>query len=672
MFAKVLIANRGEIACRIIRTARRLGIGTVAVYSDADRKALHVRRADEACRIGPAEAKASYLDIESILAAAKETRADAVHPGYGFLAENAAFAEAAARAGLVFVGPGPQAIRDLGSKSRAKAIMEKAGVPTVPGYHGMAQDDATFASEAKRIGFPVLVKAAAGGGGRGMRVVAAPAELAQALASARREAEAAFADPTLLLEKYLSRPRHVEVQVFADAFGNLVHLFERDCSLQRRHQKIVEEAPAPGLSPQLRRRLGETAVAGCRAVGYRNAGTVEFLLDEDGSFYFMEMNTRLQVEHPVTEMITGQDLVEWQFRVAAGERLPLDQSDLAIKGHAIEARLYAEDPARDDLPQAGRLVRLVMPAEGKDVRVESGVSEGDEIGVHYDPMIAKIAVWGEDRLGAIHRLQESLEAVRIGGVVTNRDLLAAIARHPAFVAGKVDTGFIARHRAALVPAPSRAPDPVLALACLAVLLDRADSRRDEARRAADRHSPWHRTDGWRLNGVGAQTIRLRDDLGELSVTVRFQGGGYVLDLPQGPVRVAGGRTPAGEISADIDGNQVTAFALHDGGEIAVFGLGPTWRFRLADPFLAAATEDAPAGSLIAPMPGKIAAVNAGAGDTVRRGQVLVVMEAMKMEHALAASADGRIEAIHVRRGAQVAEGDLLVSFASDGKESSEG
>jgi 3-methylcrotonyl-CoA carboxylase alpha subunit len=385
----------------------------------------------------------------------------------------------------------------------------------------------------------------------------------------------------------------------------------------------------------------------------------------------MEMNTRLQVEHPVTEMVTGQDLVEWQFRVAAGERLPLGQNDLAIKGHAIEARLYAEDPARGDLPQAGRLVRLAMPAESPHVRVESGVAEGDEIGVHYDPMIAKIAVWGKDRPGAVHRLRESLESVRIGGVVTNRDLLAAIARHPAFAAGEVDTGFIERHRAALVPAPSRAPDQIVALAGLAVLFDQADLRRAEARRSADRHSPWHRTDGWRLNGVGSQTIRLRDNLGELSVAVRFQGGGYVLDLPGGPVRVAGGRTPSGEISADVGGDRVTAFVLHDGGEIAVFGPGLTWRFRLADPFLTAAAEDAPAGALTAPMPGKIVGVKAGAGEPVRRGEVLVVLEAMKMEHALAAPADGRIEAVHVRPGAQVSEGDLLVSFDSDGQENAE-
>ncbi len=671
MFAKVLIANRGEIACRVIRTARRLGIATVAVYSDADRNALHVRLADEAHRIGPSEAKASYLDGEAIVVAAKAAGADAVHPGYGFLSENAAFAEAVTRAGLVFIGPPPEVIRALGSKSRAKALMAEAGVPTIPGYHGDAQDDATFAREAKRIGFPVLVKAAAGGGGRGMRVVEKPEGLADALASARREAEAAFADSTLLLEKYLARPRHVEVQVFADDSGNVVHLFERDCSLQRRHQKVVEEAPAPGLAPDLRRRLGAAAAAGCRATGYRNAGTVEFLVDSESAFYFMEMNTRLQVEHPVTEMVTGHDLVEWQFRVAAGERLPLAQDSLAINGHSIEARLYAEDPAHDDRPQAGRLARVVFPAPTKDVRVETGVSEGDEIGVFYDPMIAKIAVWGEDRAQALDRLHAALESVRIVGIATNRDFLAAIVRHPDFVAGKVDTDFIPRHRAALVARPSRAPDPVLAFACLAVLLDQADARKAEARRSADRHSPWHRSDGWRLNGTGTQTIRLKDDGGEFAVVARFQKNGYGFDLPGGFARIAARRGPNGEIRAEWDGQSLTAFAAQGNGEVAVFGLGPTWRFKLADLERRDAAEEAPAGSLTAPMPGKVIAVNARAGDSVRRGQVLVVLEAMKMEHALTAAADGQIEAVHARPGVQVAEGGLLVSFVSEQPESSE-
>lgn len=668
MFAKVLIANRGEIACRIIRTARKLGVATVAVYSDADRNSLHVRMADEAFRIGPAVAKASYLDGQAILTAAKAAGADAVHPGYGFLSENAEFAEDVIRAGLAFVGPPPQAIRALGSKSRAKALMTEAGVPTVPGYHGAAQDDATFVREAKRIGFPVLVKAAAGGGGRGMRVVTVPDAFAEALASARREAEAAFSDPTLLLEKYLIHPRHVEVQIFADGFGNVVHLFERDCSLQRRHQKIVEESPAPGLAPDLRQRLCAAAVAGCRTAGYRNAGTVEFLVDRDGAFYFMEMNTRLQVEHPVTEMVTGQDLVEWQLRVAAGEPLPLGQGDLALKGHAIEARLYAEDPTRDDQPQAGKLARLTLPSETKDVRIDSGVSEGDEITVHYDPMIAKIAVWGKDRARALDRLREALESVRICGVATNRDFLAAIARNPSFAAGEVDTGFVPRHRADLVPAPTPAPDSVVAVACLALLLDQAETRRSEACRVADRFSPWHRSDGWRLNGVGAQTIKLKADWGEVSVTVRFQSGGYMLEMPGGTVRVAGELKPSGEMRADVGGEAIVAFALLAGGEIAVFGMGPTWRFRLAGSLRVAVTEDAPAGALVAPMPGKIVAVNAKAGDPVRRGQVLVVLEAMKIEHALAVAADGRVAAVRARPGTPVAEGEVLISFEPDSGE----
>ncbi|MBM3582193.1 MAG: 3-methylcrotonyl-CoA carboxylase, partial [Alphaproteobacteria bacterium] len=610
MFAKVLIANRGEIACRVIRTARRLGIATVAVYSDADRNALHVRLADEAQRIGPAEAKASYLIGEAIVAAAKAAGAGAVHPGYGFLSENAAFAETVMRAELAFIGPPPEVIRALGSKSRAKALMAGAGVPTIPGYHGDAQDDVTFMREARRIGFPVLIKAAAGGGGRGIRAVEKPDGLAEALASARREAEAAFADPTLLLEKYLTQPRHVEIQVFADNFGNVVHLFERDCSLQRRHQKVVEEAPAPGLDPGLRKRLGAAAVAGCRAAGYRNAGTVEFLLDADGTFYFMEMNTRLQVEHPVTEMVTGQDLVEWQFRVAAGEPLPLGQDALAINGHSIEARLYAEDSTRDDRPQAGKLARVAFPPESRNVRVETGVSEGDEVGVFYDPMIAKIAVWGEDRARALDRLRAALDSVRIVGIATNRDFLAAVARHPDFVAGNVNTGFIPRHRGELTARPGRAPDSAVAFACLAVLLDQAEARGAEARRSAHRHSPWHRTDGWRLNGTGVQTIRLKDDTGELAIVVHFRTDGYTLGLPGGIAQVAARRGPNGEIRAEWNDQSLTAFAMQGGDEVAVFGLGPTWRFRLVGPERRVAAEEAPAGALAAPMPGKVIAVNA--------------------------------------------------------------
>ncbi len=505
-----------------------------------------------------------------------------------------------------------------------------------------------------------------------MRVVAAAGGVPEALAGARREAQAAFGDDTLLLEKYLTRPRHVEIQVFADAHGNAVYLFERDCSLQRRHQKVVEEAPAPGLSPALRRRMGEAAVAATRAVDYRGAGTVEFLLDEDGEFHFIEMNTRLQVEHPVTEMITGQDLVEWQFRVAAGEPLPLGQDDLIVRGHAIETRLYAEDPARDYLPQSGRLFRLAMPKETAHVRVETGVAEGDEVGIHYDPMIAKLVVWDEDRPRAVRRLQEALGAVRIAGVATNQDLLMAIAQHPAFAAGEVDTGFIPRHREALLPARGRVPDAALALACLAVLLGQQDARRAAAARSSDPGSPWNRTDGWRLNGEGSQSIRFKDGDDEIPVVVRFRAGAYVLGLPGGEARVTGERADDGEIVADVGGARIAASVALHGGEIAVFGLGPCWRLRLADPFTTASAAESALGAVVAPMPGKVAAVKAVAGAAVRRGEVLVILEAMKMEHSLTAPADGEVEAVHARVGGQVAEGDVLVSLRPGPKDRTDG
>jgi acetyl-CoA carboxylase biotin carboxylase subunit len=423
VFDRILIANRGEIACRVMRTARRLGIATVAVHSDADRDALHVRMADQSVRIGPAEARRSYLDIAAVIDAARATGATAIHPGYGFLSENAGFAEACAQAGLIFIGPPPAAIRAMGDKSAAKAAMQHAGVPVVPGYHGVAQDDDVFAAEAERIGYPVLVKASAGGGGKGMRVVAVPDALAAALAGARREAAAAFGDDRLLIERYLERPRHIEIQVFADAHGNCVHLYERDCSLQRRHQKVIEEAPAPGMTPERRARMGEAAIRAARAVGYVGAGTVEFIADAGGDFFFMEMNTRLQVEHPVTEMITGLDLVEWQLRVAAGEALPASQDTIRLGGHAFEARLYAEDPRRDFLPAGGTLTAFELPALGRHVRVDVGVAAGDAIAIDYDPMIAKLVVWDHDRDAALRRLRDALAATRIAGAVTNLDFL---------------------------------------------------------------------------------------------------------------------------------------------------------------------------------------------------------------------------------------------------------
>jgi 3-methylcrotonyl-CoA carboxylase alpha subunit len=449
MIGTVLIANRGEIACRIIRTLKRMGIRSVAVYSEADRNALHVALADEAYEIGAAPPRESYLNQANILKAAKESGADAIHPGYGFLSENAAFAEACAKAGVTFIGPPPAAIRTMGSKSEAKALMEKAGVPLVPGYHGVDQSPKVLQSAADKIGYPVLIKASAGGGGKGMKVATGAGAFQSALESAQREAKNAFGDDRMLIEKYLTRPRHIEAQIFGDSHGNIIHLFERDCSIQRRHQKVIEEAPAPGLSPERRAAIGQAAVEAGRAVGYVGAGTVEFIAEGE-SFYFMEMNTRLQVEHPVTEAITGLDLVEWQIRIARNEQLPKQQEQLAINGHAMEVRLYAEDPARDFLPQTGTLHHLRFPDAA---RVDSGIREGDAVSVHYDPMIAKIIAHGADRAEAIARLRRALAATEVGGLATNLDFLQAILRQKDFAAGKVDTGFIERHLKDLTPKP---------------------------------------------------------------------------------------------------------------------------------------------------------------------------------------------------------------------------
>ncbi|MCB1828826.1 MAG: acetyl-CoA carboxylase biotin carboxylase subunit, partial [Gammaproteobacteria bacterium] len=451
MFEKILIANRGEIACRVARTARRLGIASVAVYSEADAGAMHVAACDEAWLIGPAPARDSYLRAEKILQAAQASGAQAVHPGYGFLSENAGFAQACHAAGVVFIGPPPTAITAMGSKSQAKALMAAAGVPLVPGYHGDDQSDERLQSEADMMGYPLLIKASAGGGGKGMRIVNSAAEFAQALQSARREAKSSFADDRVLLERYLVAPRHVELQIFADAHGNCVHIFERDCSIQRRHQKVLEEAPAPGMTTELRARMGAAAVDAALAIGYRGAGTVEFLLDRENRFYFMEMNTRLQVEHPVSEMISGQDLVEWQLRVAAGERLPLRQDQLEINGHAFEVRVYAEMPERDFLPATGKLRYLKTPPESTHVRVDTGVAQGDEVSVHYDPMIAKLIVWDSDRRSALRRMRSALAAYRIVGVHTNLEFLATLCALPALADGQIDTGFIHTHQSALFP-----------------------------------------------------------------------------------------------------------------------------------------------------------------------------------------------------------------------------
>ncbi|MCW2246630.1 3-methylcrotonyl-CoA carboxylase alpha subunit [Azospirillum fermentarium] len=664
MFDTILIANRGEIAARVIRTARRLGIRTVAVHSDADAKALHVALADEAVCIGPAAASESYLRGDTILEVARLTGAQAIHPGYGFLSENAGFAAACADSGITFIGPPIEAIRVMGSKAESKRVMSGADVPLVPGYHGTAQDLDTLAAEAGRIGYPVLVKASAGGGGKGMRVVRDPADFADAVAGARREAKAAFGDDSLLLEKYLTRPRHVEIQVFADTHGNAVYLFERDCSLQRRHQKVIEEAPAPSLPDDIRRRMGEAAVAAARAVNYVGAGTVEFLY-EDGRFYFIEMNTRLQVEHPVTEMITGQDLVEWQIRVASGQPLPLMQDQLVRKGHAFEARLYAEDPQRDFLPQTGRLVRLRPPAENAHVRVDTGVREGDSVTVHYDPMIAKLIVWDETRDAALRRLHRALADYQVVGVTTNVAFLTAIAGHAAFKDVEIDTGFIERHRDDLLPPPAPVPGRGLVLAALAVLMRRHGEARAAARTGTDPHSPWLLATGWRLNDDNHHDLRFLDGEALRTVTLHFRAGGtYEVQVEgEGTVTASSVSLDDGTLTVVLGAERVRATVVMQKDDITILpGAGLVWRLRLDDPAAKAAETEGGSGKLTAPMPGTVVRVLVDEGQDVERGAPLMLLEAMKMEHTIKAPAAGRVTAVNFAAGDQVAEGVELLSI----------
>jgi 3-methylcrotonyl-CoA carboxylase alpha subunit len=661
LFSKILIANRAEIACRVVRTARRMGIATVAVYSEADRNALHAELADEAWPIGPAPARDSYLNIAAILDAARNSGAEAVHPGYGFLSENAEFAEACEAAHIVFIGPPASAMRTMGSKAEAKDLMQRHGVPLVPGYHGADQNPDRLLDEAGRVGFPVLIKASAGGGGRGMRAVDSAAEFAAALAGAKREAEAAFGDGRVLLEKYLPRPRHIEVQIFADRHGNTVHLFERDCSIQRRHQKVLEEAPAPGLDMAQRSALAKAAVAAARAVGYVGAGTVEFIA-ENGDFYFIEMNTRLQVEHPVTEAVTGLDLVEWQIRMAAGEPLPLCQPDLVLRGHAIEARLYAEDPERGFLPQTGTLHGLRFPPS-RLARVDTGVRQGDTITPFYDPMIAKIIAWGEDRAAAVGRLRRALAETAVLGVKTNLEFLARVAEHPEFASGAVDTGFIERHRASLMPPRRPAPDTVLAAAALSRLLAREHAAKAAGSRSGDPFSPWARVDGWRLGGRSRQELIFRDGAEERLVCARNQAGSWLLQFDGRAILAGGERRADAALSIVLDGVQKQITVLDHEAETAVFLDGESWRLTEIDPLAARAGEDPTAGRLTAPMPGRVTQLMVEPGTSVRRGQPLIVIEAMKMEHTVTAPADGVVEAVRFAPGDLVEEGAELIALA---------
>ena len=673
MFTKILIANRGEIACRVAATARRMGIRTVAVYSEADAGAKHVAVCDEAVLIGPSAAKDSYLRGQKIIEVAKATGAQAIHPGYGFLSENAEFAEAVQAAGLVFIGPPGSSMRAMGSKSAAKQLMESANVPLVPGYHGDNQEPAFLRQQADRIGYPVLLKASAGGGGKGMRVVERSEDFEAALASCKREAISSFGDDKVLVEKYLIRPRHIEIQVFADTHGNCVYLHERDCSVQRRHQKVLEEAPAPGMSQDRRAAMGEAAVNAARAVGYVGAGTVEFIANQDGSFYFMEMNTRLQVEHPVTEMITGTDLVEWQLRVAFGEPLPKKQHELAIHGHAIEARVYAENPEKGFLPSIGTLRHMHTPAAVEfqlgaiganpaAVRVDSGVREGDAISPFYDPMIAKLIVWGADRTQALARLSQALGEFQIVGLATNIAFLKRLVEGKAFSTADLDTGLIDRHGEALFPAPSSAPLGALALAALAL------SSGETVRGSRNPADPWAQARGWRMNSAYRRVLSFADE---------FSGeGGYQVGLTYGTAGAHGWEIDANgerqtlelvrhegaELSIRLGESSLHGSVRRDGALFHVFTGGRHYTLAYNDPMAHAGEAESAGGRLTAPMPGKVVAVLASSGKEVKKGEPLVIMEAMKMEHTISAPSDGLVEEVLYQVGDQVADGAPLLAF----------
>lgn len=633
---KLLVANRGEIACRIIRTAKKIGLKSVAVFSAADRNAVHTKMADEACFIGPAPAHESYLKIPAILDAARLTKADAIHPGYGFLSENPDFAEACLKVGVVFIGPPAHAIRSMGLKDQAKRLMEKAGVPVVPGYHGPQQSLAGLLGEAKKIGFPLLIKAIAGGGGKGMRRVDAPSHFSEALISAQREAKSAFGDDRVLLEKYIASPRHIEVQIFGDNAGHVLHLFERDCSLQRRHQKIIEEAPAPGITSNLRKKISEAAVAAGKAIRYQNAGTVEFIVDDSQPlsdatpFYFMEMNTRLQVEHPVTELITGLDLVEWQIRVAEGHQLPRAQSTIKMRGHAIEARLYAENPEVEFLPQTGVLHVFRFPDCHGDIRLETGFQEGDSVSPYYDPMLAKIIAWGKNRDEAVENLSLCLSNGQVAGVKTNLRYLNALLRHPAFCKGRFNTHFVVEHKEELKAIPKFSAQELAHAAAYALVTLRRTEKKILT--VEESFSPWNLS-GWRLNSTYAQSMKASID-------------GQTID-----VTISGASDDANAFSAVNKGNSL--YLMRD---------GETFEIQFHNDEQHSEDEWESEGQVTAPMPGKILEVKAKNGMHIEKGSALVTMEAMKMEYTLTAPRAGRVSSLTVKAGDQVNEGTTILNI----------
>jgi 3-methylcrotonyl-CoA carboxylase alpha subunit len=665
MFKRILIANRGEIACRVIRTCRRLGIETVAVYSEADATAQHVRQADFAYPIGGPRPVDSYLRGDAIIEVARRSSAEAIHPGYGFLSENADFAEAVANAGIAFIGPSAESMRRMGSKAGAKDLMARGGVPVVPGYTGEDQDPALLAREAERVGFPLMIKAAYGGGGKGMRIVRAAGEFAANLESCQREAKNAFGRDRVLLERYIEQPRHIEFQVFGDSHGNIVHLNERECSAQRRYQKVLEETPSPFVTPDLRAKMGDAAIAAARALDYVNAGTVEFIVGQGGDFYFMEINTRLQVEHPVTEMVLGLDLVELQLRVASGEALPgslIRNKSIPANGHAIELRLYAEDPDQGFLPGSGTLVKLRLPHPSEHVRIDSGVVEGDTVTIFYDPMIAKLIAWGANRDAALLRMREALAECGVVGPKSNIEFLERLVRHPAVVEGRIDTGYLDRHLDEFVSSGSddTADRDGLFAAAVAWLAHEEAHVPQLARASGDPYSPWAHADGWRLGHPGKRIVALLDRGTRVEISAHGANGRYRLDCGERHCSVERASLHGDVLSAEFDGiARRWPVVLDD--ERVVMHDGVRRHVYLHAPAFAYVTTSAASGDrVVAPMPGRIVVVKAEAGDEVAEGQELLVMEAMKMELSLKAPRAGKVDAVQAVAGDFVEADAVLV------------
>ncbi|WP_024511918.1 acetyl/propionyl/methylcrotonyl-CoA carboxylase subunit alpha [Bradyrhizobium sp. ARR65] len=659
-FRTLLIANRGEIAVRVIRTAKRMGLRTVAVYSEADRGAMHVETADEAVLLGPARARDSYLDIARVIEAARMTGAEAVHPGYGFLSENAEFAQACAEAGIVFVGPTAEMMTAMGSKSGSKALMEKAGVPLVPGYHGEAQDAPILANAANKIGFPVLVKASAGGGGRGMRIVRSADELSAAIVSAKREAKAAFGDDRLLIEKFVDNPRHIEVQIVGDSHGNLLSLFERECTLQRRHQKVIEEAPSPTLNAAQREAVCAAARKAAGAVNYVGAGTIEFVSDGKDVF-FIEMNTRLQVEHPVTELITGIDLVEWQLRVAFGEKLPLTQDQIRLNGHAIEARIYAENPARNFMPSVGKINAWRLPEESEGLRIDAGYRATDTVSPYYDAMLAKMIAWAPTRRDAIERLNRGLQETDIRGVITNIPFLAALVSHPQVAANTIDTGFIERELQALTPAPPPASELELCAAVAALLGEEAEAAKAEV------HSPWQ-SFGWMPVGRRERVFSFRQGhAAERKVTLRYGKGPLTLAIDGREYSFAFSRAERDSFDLTLDNVRTPVVAMIDGHELYLRTRNGRFELHWVDPFGGETEEQTGEDKIIAPLPGTVVAVLAEEGAKLEKGAAILTLEVMKMEQTLRAPFAGVLKAIRCRVGDIVQEGVELAEVEPSGE-----